>query len=119
MNNHRLELSANRLRRAGVRLMQMAALALIVMLAMPAMAADARTIKVRTAPHYPEIAKRMKVSGMVRLAVTVNADGKVTDVKPLSGNRILSGAAEEAIYNWKFEPGSGASTVEVAVNFAL
>jgi TonB family protein len=98
--------------------MQAAMLALLVTLAMPARATDTRAIKVRTTPIYPEIAKRIRVSGMVRLTVTVDAQGKVTDVKPLSGNGVLSAAAEEAIRNWRFEPGPSASTVIVAVNFA-
>jgi TonB family protein len=117
MNNHRLELSANRLRRAGLRLIQAAALALMVTLAMPARAADTRAVKTRVTPVYPEIAKRIRVSGMVQLTVTVDAQGKVTDVQPLSGNRVLSAAAEEAVRNWRFEPGPSASTVVVTVNF--
>jgi TonB family protein len=99
--------------------MQAAALALIVALTMPASAADARAIKSRTPPVYPEIAKRMRVSGTVRLTVTVDAGGKVTDVQPISGNGMLSIAAEEAVRKWRFEPGDGNSTVEVTVNFAL
>ncbi|MGD0682710.1 MAG: energy transducer TonB [Terracidiphilus sp.] len=113
------ELLPNRWRRAGARLMQAAVLALMVALTMPACAADARAIKLRTAPHYPEIAKRMRVSGLVRLTVTVDAEGSVTDVKPLSGNGLLSAAAEEAVRTWRFEPGPSASTVEVTVNFSL
>jgi outer membrane biosynthesis protein TonB len=49
----------------------------------------------------------------------VDADGKVTDVKPVSGNRMLSVAAEDAVRRWKFESGAGVATVEVSVNFAL
>lgn len=107
------------MRRAGTRLMQAAALALMVALAMPASAADARAIKSRTPPVYPEIAKRMRVSGAVRLTVTVDAGGKVIDVQAISGNSVLTYAAEEAVRKWRFEPGDGNTTVEVTVNFAL
>jgi len=119
MNKKSFVLPSNRLWRAGARLMQAVALALLVALTMPAMAADARAIKSRVPPVYPVIAQRMKITGVVKLSVTVNAEGKVTDVKPVSGNGILSGAAVEAVRNWKFEPGDGAATVEVSVNFAL
>lgn len=119
LNNKRFKLPPNRMRRAGTRLMQAAALALIVALAMPACAANTRAIKSRTTPIYPEIAKRMRVSGAVRLSVTVNAEGKVTDVQPISGNSVLSIAAEDAVRKWRFEPGDGNTTVEVTVNFAL
>jgi TonB family protein len=111
-------LRPNWLRRAGLRLAQAAALALAVSLAMPASAADGRAIKSRFPPVYPEIAKRMRISGVVRLEVTVDAEGKVTDVKPLSGNTMLSTAAIEAVRRWRFEPGSE-STEEISLNFNL
>ena len=61
----------------------------------------------------------MRVSGAVRLTVTVDAGGKVIDVQAISGNSVLSYAAEEAVRKWRFEPGDGNTTVEVTVNFAL
>jgi TonB family protein len=96
-----------------------AALVLVLVMATSAMAADTRAVKSRVPPVYPEIAKRMRITGEVKLAVTVDADGKVTDVKQVSGNRSLSQAAEDAVHKWKFESGAGASTVEVTLNFAL
>jgi TonB family protein len=119
MNKNHFEFRFNGLRRARVRLMHVAALALVVALAIPARAGDERAIKSRVAPLYPEIAKRMRITGEVRLSVTVDAEGKVTDVKAISGNGMLSVAAEDAVRKWKFVPGPGLSTVEVALNFAL
>jgi TonB family protein len=49
----------------------------------------------------------------------VDAAGKVTDVKTLSGNRMLSTAAEDAVRKWKFETGPGSFTVDVSISFAL
>ena len=119
MNNNHFEPLPSRLRRAGARLMQATALALMVMLAMPARAADERAVKTRVPPVYPEIARHMKIAGQVKLMVTVDAQGKVTDVQPLSGNHTLSAAAEDAVRKWKFAPGDGIATVEIMVNFAL
>jgi TonB family protein len=107
------------LRRTAVRLTQSAVLALAVALTLPAGAADNRAVKTRIAPVYPEIAKRMRIVGEVRLEVTVDAEGKVTDVKRVSGNSMLSNAAEDAVRKWRFESGAGSSTVEVMLNFAL
>lgn len=118
MNNNLSEIRPIRARRAAAWLMRAAALALLAALAMPARAADERAVKSRVPPTYPEIAKRMRISGVVRLAVTVDAEGKVTDVKPLSGNLMLSTAATEAVRKWRFEPGSE-STEEIALNFNL
>jgi TonB family protein len=119
MNTKRFLFRPSWLRRAALRLMPAAALALLVALAMPARAADSRAVKTRIQPAYPEIARRMRISGVVRLAVTVDSEGKVIDVKPLSGNNMLSAAAAEAVRKWRFEPGPGEATEEIALNFAL
>jgi TonB family protein len=98
---------------------QAAALAIVVALAIPARAGDDRAVKSRIPPVYPEIAKRLKISGEVKLQAVVDAQGKVKDVKALSGNHMLALAAEDAVRQWKFDSGSGEATVVVAVNFTL
>lgn len=90
-----------------------------VVLAIPAHAAGDRGIAARVAPVYPELAKRMKITGAVKVEATVDAAGKVTEAKAISGSKILEPAAEEAVRKWKFETGAASSTVEVEVNFAM
>jgi len=119
MDQLRVEDRPCALRQRAKWLLQAAALALLVTLALPARAGDDRAVKSRVAPVYPEIAKRMRVAGEVTLEATVDAKGKVKDVKPVSGNRMLEEAAEDAVRQWKFEPGDGDATVIVAVNFTL
>ncbi len=119
MNCHHTTKSSKGLRQAGRRLLQMAALALVVALAVSARAAEERAVESRVAPVYPEIAKRLRISGMVHLEVTVDAAGKVKGVKTVSGNHMLAVSAEEAVRSWKFAPGAGVSTVEIDLNFAL
>lgn len=96
----------------------------LVLLALLGMAtvsahADERAVKSRVAPIYPELAKRMRISGVVNVDATVDAAGKVTDVKATSGNRLLSSAAEDAVRKWKFTSGVGTAVVHVAINFEL
>jgi TonB family protein len=98
--------------------LKLAAVALVSMLAVPGLATD-RAVKSKVAPVYPEIAKRMKITGVVKIEASVDADGKVTDVKTLSGSHTLSPAAEEAVRKWKFAPAAAASTEDVDVNFAM
>jgi TonB family protein len=105
-----------RFQRIGRRLILAGGLALA--LTMPSGAED-RAVKQRVQPVYPEVAKRMRVEGVVKLSVTVDAEGKVLDVKTVSGNHMLSIAAEDSVRRWKFEAGAGVSTVEVSMNFAL
>jgi outer membrane biosynthesis protein TonB len=49
----------------------------------------------------------------------VDPDGAVVDTKAVSGNHMLSVAAEEAVRKWRFVPAAAQSTVEVTVNFAV
>lgn len=105
--------------RAGARLMQGCALALVVALALPVRAADERAVRVKVAPVYPEIAKRMRIGGVVQVEVTVDADGRVSEAKAVGGNHMLGTAAEDAVRKWKFEPGSSQSKVTVQINFTL
>ena len=93
--------------------------ALIVAMALNAGAAVERAVKTKVPPVYPELAKRMHITGVVKIEATVDADGKVTAAKALSGNSSLQNAAEEAVRKWKFVPGDGNATVEVEVNFAM
>ncbi|MGA2674491.1 MAG: energy transducer TonB [Terracidiphilus sp.] len=107
------------MRHAAATLFQVAALALVVMMAMPARAADDRAIRNKVPPIYPELAKRMKISGTVNIEATVDAAGKVSDAKMIGGNKILAPAAEDAVRKWTFAPGSGTAKVDVDVNFSL
>jgi TonB family protein len=107
------------LRRIAIRVFQGAALALVLAMALPARAADERAVKSRVQPVYPEIARRMRIAGAVKLEATVDADGKVKDVKTISGNHMLALAAEDAVRQWKFVPGASDSSVDVEINFAV
>jgi hypothetical protein len=49
------------------------ALALAFVFVFSGRAAEERAVKSRVAPVYPEIAKRMRISGVVKLEVTVDA----------------------------------------------
>jgi TonB family protein len=103
---------------AGMKLVQAGALVLMLAMALPARA-ESRAVKTRISPVYPEIAKRMRVSGQVRLEASVDAQGKVTEVKELSGNHTLALAAKEALMQWKFAPASSDTNETVEINFDL
>ena len=101
----------------AARAVKASVLGLLLALALPGRAADDRAVKSRVSPLYPEIAKRMRISGVVKVQATVDADGKVTDVKAVSGNSVLMNAAEDAVRKWRFVPGPGVSQVEVTITF--
>ena len=102
----------------AVAITYLVAAMLVISATLPLQASDERPIKQRVSPTYPELAKRMHVSGTVRIAATVAPDGSVTATKTMSGNRMLATAAEDAVHKWKFVPAPDESVVEIEINFA-
>jgi TonB family protein len=117
MSGNRTALHSNWLRKNLHCLLKTAAIALAVVLALPAVAADQRVVKSRVSPVYPEIARRLRISGVVKVETIVDPEGKVSSVKTLSGNMMLSPAAEDAVRKWRFAPAPAESTVDVDINF--
>jgi TonB family protein len=119
MSQYRLLKRPGMFHHAGLKLAQASALALLLVMALPARAGDGRSVKSRVNPVYPELAKRMKVSGVVTLEASVDTQGKVTDVKEVNGNHMLALAAKEAILQWKYVPGPADSNETVVITFNL
>ena len=55
-------------------------------------------------PKYPEMAKRMNLSGTVELDAVISREGKVESVRVLKGNPLLTGSARMALKKWRFKP---------------
>jgi len=55
-------------------------------------------------PVYPDLARRLQMSGVVKLSATVAPDGSVKSTKPVGGHPVLLNAAQDAVMNWKFAP---------------
>jgi TonB family protein len=93
-------------------------LALGVLLSNPVLAhADDRTVVHKVPPTYPELAKRMHITGTVKVVTTIDASGAVTKVDGQGSNKILAAAAEDAVKHWKFAAGSGVDTMTIQINF--
>lgn len=70
-------------------------------------------------PDYPEIARRMRVTGSVILEISIEADGHVSSVRPESGHPLLTRAAEDAVRQWKYTAAQAATVTTVHLNFNL
>ena len=57
----------------------------------------------RVAAAYPALAKRMHVTGVVKLEVLIRPNGSVKSIKAVGGNPVLIEAATVAVDKWKFE----------------
>jgi periplasmic protein TonB len=81
--------------------------------------------KVRDArPAYPEIAKTARVQGAVLIECIIATDGRVENVRVVSGHPLLQGPALEAVSQWRYTPsflnGVPVSVImTVTVNFIL
>ena len=76
-----------------------------------------RKVKTKVPPSYPEIARKLGLSGTVKLEVVVAPNGNVKDTKVIGGHPILVSAAQDAVKKWKFETASGESTGTVEFRF--
>jgi len=55
-------------------------------------------------PVYPRLAIQARIEGEVLLEAVIGADGRVRDVKVLSGHPLLIPAATEAVRRWIYQP---------------
>ena len=76
-----------------------------------------RKAKSKVAPAYPELARRMNISGVVKVVITVAANGSVKDAKLIGGHPVLANAALEAVRKWRFEAGPQETTGIVVFHF--
>ncbi len=76
-----------------------------------------RTVVRRAAPVYPEIARRLHVTGAVKILATVTPNGSVKSVETRGGHPILAQAAEEAVMKWKYATGPAETKEFVELQF--
>ena len=57
-------------------------------------------------PAYPELARRARIQGVVKLQVKVKTDGSVEVQKILQGEPVLADAAIDAVKRWRANPAS-------------
>ena len=65
-----------------------------------------RRAKTRVDPAYPELARKMSLSGTVKIEVVVAPNGSVKDARVVGGHPVLANAALDAARKWRFEPAS-------------
>jgi TonB family protein len=95
-------------------------LAVLAISPLPAVAQEeiSRKVKSKVKPSYPEIAKRMSISGTVKLQVVVAPNGAVKSAKIVGGHPLLANAASDAVKKWRFEAGPEETTGLVEFKFA-
>ena len=77
-----------------------------------------RKVKSKVAPAYPELAKRMNVTGKVKIEVVITPDGRVKSTRVIGGHPLLVQACQDAVKEWKFSPAPEETTQIVEFEFS-
>ena len=78
----------------------------------------------RIRPQYPALARRMGIQGRVIIRAVISREGTIEQARVLSGQPLLTGAALNAVLQWKYRPyllnGQAVEVeTEITVNFIL
>jgi TonB family protein len=76
-----------------------------------------RKVKSKVSPAYPELAKRMSVSGKVKIEVVITPDGRVKSTRVIGGHPLLVQACQDAVKEWKFAAAPEETTQIVEFEF--
>ncbi|HYM77781.1 MAG TPA: energy transducer TonB [Candidatus Dormibacteraeota bacterium] len=76
-----------------------------------------RRAKSKVQPAYPELARKMNITGTVKIEVIVAANGTVKEARIVGGHPVLANAALDAAKKWRFEPGPNDSTGVIDFKF--
>jgi len=63
-----------------------------------------RKVKSRVSPVYPELARRMNVTGKVKIEAVIAPDGHVRSTHVVGGHPLLVQVCQDALKEWKFYP---------------
>lgn len=58
----------------------------------------------RVAPNYPSLARAARITGTVTLEGVIDTEGHVTELRVVEGHPLLTGAAIDAVRQWRYEP---------------
>ena len=76
-----------------------------------------RRAKTKVQPAYPDLARKMQISGTVKIEVVVAPNGTVKEARVVGGHPVLASAALDAAKKWRFEPAPGESSGVIDFKF--
>jgi TonB family protein len=76
-----------------------------------------RRVKTKVEAVYPQLARKMNITGTVKLDVVVSPNGTVKEAKVVGGHPVLAVAALDAVRKWRFEPSAVESSGIVNFKF--
>lgn len=76
-----------------------------------------RKTKFHVNPQYSDLARRMNLSGKVKVELVIAPDGHVKSSRAIGGHPLLVQSCLEAVRDWKFEPASEETTQIIEFEF--
>jgi TonB family protein len=76
-----------------------------------------RRAKLKVQPAYPDLARKMGISGVVKIGVTVAPNGTVKEAHVIGGHPVLAQGAVDAAKKWRFEPAPAESSGVIEFRF--
>jgi len=76
-----------------------------------------RKVKTKVNPQFSDLARRLNVSGRVKIEVVIANDGHVKSSKALGGHPLLVQSCVDAVRDWKFEPAPEETTQVIEFEF--
>lgn len=76
-----------------------------------------RKVKSRVNPSYSDLARRMNLTGKVKIEVVIAPDGRVRNARAIGGHPLLVQSCLDAVRDWRYEPAPEESTQIVEFEF--
>ncbi len=80
-------------------------------------AQETRKLVSNPVPRYPDLAKNLRLSGVVKVQIIIAPDGKITSSKVLGGHPLFVTSVEETLKNWKYAPAATETTAVLEFRF--
>ena len=78
---------------------------------------SSRRVVHKVVPTYPDLARKMNLTGTVRVLATVAPDGTVRSLQAMGGSPVLIKATEDSVYKWKFASAAAESKELIELHF--
>jgi TonB family protein len=68
-------------------------------------------------PDYPPLARKLRITGSVKVTALVGTDGLIKDVQVHGGNPVLVQEVENTLKKWKYVPANNETKIEMEFKF--
>ena len=77
-----------------------------------------RKVKTKVVPVFPDLARRLNLTGVVKIRLVVAPNGTVKEATLVGGHPLFSVPAMDAVRKWRYEPAPQESTGVIEIDFA-